>query len=392
MTFSGRSTDDAHAAARPAAPGRMPAWIGPGPPRGRAGRRRTGRTARRRAARRGRLHPRGRRGGDPRPARRPRSRARDGSAVAADETAGAGYASARVAAGRARLRPGAVAAAGARHRGADRVGAAPDRCRRGGAPGGDRPADRPCRHAAARGRGQHVRAAASDVRAGDVCSRPGPRLGARRLAVAAAIGRGRLRVHPTPRVVLLSVGDELRRAGHARRPLATAVFEADGHALEARPGRGHRRGRVGISATTGRSCARRCGPAGPRGPDRHHRRTVGAGARHRQGRAGVDGQRPARPGRDDPGSGTASARWPTIWPATSRSRSSRCRATPSPRRSRSRCSSGRPCGPWPGTPAVPPVVAAEGVEGWVSPPGLRQFVPATVLGVARRGVPRHADR
>ncbi|WP_028047302.1 gephyrin-like molybdotransferase Glp [Cellulomonas sp. URHE0023] len=80
--------------------------------------------------------------------------------------------------------------------------------------------------------GQHVRAAGSDVRAGDVVLAVGTRLGARQLALAAAMGRGRLRVHPTPRVVLLSVGDELVEPGSTgTRP--GAVYEADGHALEA---------------------------------------------------------------------------------------------------------------------------------------------------------------
>ncbi|GAA3796506.1 molybdopterin molybdenumtransferase MoeA [Cellulomonas soli] len=80
--------------------------------------------------------------------------------------------------------------------------------------------------------GQHVRTAGSDVRGGDVVLTVGTRLGARQLALAAAMGRGRLHVHPTPRVVLLSVGDELVEPGGAAAPPG-AVFEADGHALEA---------------------------------------------------------------------------------------------------------------------------------------------------------------
>jgi molybdopterin molybdotransferase len=80
--------------------------------------------------------------------------------------------------------------------------------------------------------GQHVRPAGSDVRAGQVVLEAGTRLGARQLALAAAMGRGRLRVHPTPRVVLLSVGDELVEPG-STGTLPGTVFEADGHALEA---------------------------------------------------------------------------------------------------------------------------------------------------------------
>lgn len=78
--------------------------------------------------------------------------------------------------------------------------------------------------------GQHVRGAGADVRAGEVVLTAGTRLGARQVALAAAMGRGRLPVHPTPRVVILSVGDELVEPTSAGRP--GAVFEADGHALE----------------------------------------------------------------------------------------------------------------------------------------------------------------
>lgn len=82
--------------------------------------------------------------------------------------------------------------------------------------------------------GQWVRGAGADVRGADVVLRTGTRLGARQLALAAAMGRGRLRVHPTPRVVLLSVGDELTEPptkGAAR--VGAHTYEADGHALEA---------------------------------------------------------------------------------------------------------------------------------------------------------------
>ncbi|ADG73747.1 molybdenum cofactor synthesis domain protein [Cellulomonas flavigena DSM 20109] len=81
------------------------------------------------------------------------------------------------------------------------------------------------------GVGQHVRGAGADVRAGDVVLTAGTRLGARQIALAATMGRGRLPVHPTPRVVLMSVGDELVEPTTAARP--GTVFEVDGHALEA---------------------------------------------------------------------------------------------------------------------------------------------------------------
>ena len=67
----------------------------------------------------------------------------------------------------------------------------------------------------------------------DVVLSSGTRLGARQLALAAAMGRGRLRVHPTPRVVLLSVGDELVEPPTKGTAPADVTYEADGHALEA---------------------------------------------------------------------------------------------------------------------------------------------------------------
>lgn len=78
--------------------------------------------------------------------------------------------------------------------------------------------------------GEHVRPAAGEAKAGDVVLRAGTRLGARQLALCAALGRARVPVHPTPRVVLLSVGDELVEPGGRAEP--GQVCEADGHALE----------------------------------------------------------------------------------------------------------------------------------------------------------------
>lgn len=77
---------------------------------------------------------------------------------------------------------------------------------------------------------QHVRLPGADARAGQVALAAGTRLGARQLALAALLGKGRLRVHPTPRVVIISVGDELVEPGTALRD--GGVYEADGHALE----------------------------------------------------------------------------------------------------------------------------------------------------------------
>ena len=170
---------------------------------------------------------------------------RDGYAVAAHDTSRSGYATRDAAAGRAR-RP-------ARAR-ADRCGWCPGpRC-------GSRRARR-CRSGADavvpleetdRGTarvsmqrpavaGQHVRPAGSDVRAGDVVLAAGTRLGARQLALAAAMGRGRLRVHPTPRVVLLSVGDELVEPGSTRNAPGHRVRGRRARARGGRPRRRRRR-------------------------------------------------------------------------------------------------------------------------------------------------------
>lgn len=79
--------------------------------------------------------------------------------------------------------------------------------------------------------GQYVRPAGLDARGGDVVLAAGTRLGSRQLGLAAALGRNRLTVHPTPRVVLLAVGDELKEPGTAAGP--GFVHEADRYALEA---------------------------------------------------------------------------------------------------------------------------------------------------------------
>ncbi|GGS29976.1 gephyrin-like molybdotransferase Glp [Streptomyces griseoviridis] len=55
----------------------------------------------------------------------------------------------------------------------------------------------------------HVRAAGSDVRAGDRALTAGTVLGPPQIGLLAAIGRGRVRVRPRPRVVVLSTGSEL---------------------------------------------------------------------------------------------------------------------------------------------------------------------------------------
>ncbi|MFJ6833204.1 gephyrin-like molybdotransferase Glp [Streptomyces sp. NPDC091209] len=55
----------------------------------------------------------------------------------------------------------------------------------------------------------HVRARGSDVKAGDRALEAGTVLGPPQIGLLAAIGRGTVRVHPRPRVVVLSTGSEL---------------------------------------------------------------------------------------------------------------------------------------------------------------------------------------
>ncbi|MGC0272957.1 gephyrin-like molybdotransferase Glp [Pseudactinotalea sp. Z1739] len=79
------------------------------------------------------------------------------------------------------------------------------------------------------GPGTNVRAQGADLRADQVAMAAGERVGARQVALLAALGRSRVSVHPRPRVVLVSVGDELVEPG--RRISTGEVYDANGHAL-----------------------------------------------------------------------------------------------------------------------------------------------------------------
>ena len=77
--------------------------------------------------------------------------------------------------------------------------------------------------------GENVRARAFEARSGETVLARGTRVGARQIALVAGLGRGRILVHPKPRVVIVSVGAELTEPG---RPAAAGqVFDANGHAL-----------------------------------------------------------------------------------------------------------------------------------------------------------------
>ncbi|MDO5700409.1 MAG: molybdopterin molybdotransferase MoeA [Bowdeniella nasicola] len=77
--------------------------------------------------------------------------------------------------------------------------------------------------------GENVRPQASDMAEGSVVLRAGTRIGAPQIALLAAVGRGRVRVHPKPRVVIISIGDELVEPGQPRTP--GEVYDANSHAI-----------------------------------------------------------------------------------------------------------------------------------------------------------------
>ena len=77
--------------------------------------------------------------------------------------------------------------------------------------------------------GQTVRRRAGDVAAGTTVLPRGSRVSARQIALLAGIGRYRVKVMPAPRVVIVSIGDELVEPGQPRDP--GDVFDANGHAL-----------------------------------------------------------------------------------------------------------------------------------------------------------------
>ena len=77
--------------------------------------------------------------------------------------------------------------------------------------------------------GENIRRKAEDVEEGTVVLRSGTRVGARQVALLAGVGRSRVLVHPRPRVVILSIGDEIVEPGREARP--GTVFDANGHAL-----------------------------------------------------------------------------------------------------------------------------------------------------------------
>ena len=77
--------------------------------------------------------------------------------------------------------------------------------------------------------GDNVRRRAEDVKSGTTVLKRGSRVSARQVALLAGLGLHRVRVRPAPRVVVVSIGDELVEPGQFRE--AGDVFDANGHAL-----------------------------------------------------------------------------------------------------------------------------------------------------------------
>ncbi len=113
--------------------------------------------------------------------------------------------------------------------------------------------------------GQNIRRVGEDVVAGQALVAAGTRLTARHLGLLAATGHDRVRVHPRPRVVVMSTGSELVQPGRALRD--GQIFESNSYAARGRrhrhrrprvPGAAGRRRRPRPSSTPSRT--RRCGP------------------------------------------------------------------------------------------------------------------------------------
>ncbi|MBE7219073.1 MAG: molybdopterin molybdotransferase MoeA, partial [Caulobacteraceae bacterium] len=82
------------------------------------------------------------------------------------------------------------------------------------------------------GSSRHVRPKGGDFRAGDVLLPAGVRIDPWRLMLAASAGHGELLVAPSPRVAILSTGEEIVPAGAEAGP--HQIFESNGPALAAR--------------------------------------------------------------------------------------------------------------------------------------------------------------
>lgn len=80
-------------------------------------------------------------------------------------------------------------------------------------------------------RGANVRPAGQDVGAGAVVLRAGRHLGPAELGLLATVGKAQVLVHPAPRVVVISTGDELLEPDEPDRP--GAIRDSNSYALTA---------------------------------------------------------------------------------------------------------------------------------------------------------------
>jgi molybdopterin molybdotransferase len=77
----------------------------------------------------------------------------------------------------------------------------------------------------------YVRRVGEDVQTGDVAVRPGSVIGSAQVGLLAAVGRAKVRVHPRPRLSVLSVGEEL--VDVERTPGVGQVYDINSYALAA---------------------------------------------------------------------------------------------------------------------------------------------------------------
>jgi len=233
--------------------------------------------------------------------------------------------------------------------------------------------------------GEHVRHVGTDARGGDVVLVAGTRLGPRQLALVAALGRGRVTVHPTSRVVVLSIGDELAEPGAPLRDgkvhdvngpaLTSAVHDTGASAIRVRVMRDDPASlreaiedqvvRADLLITTGGLSESRLDTVkdvlGSLGKMRFDNVAMSPGHRQGFGRIGRELTPGGVPVFALPGHPVAAyisfevfVR-PALWSIAGR----------------------------PGL--FRPSVAAVATSGWQSPAGLRQFVPATLVGSPGEG-------
>ena len=96
--------------------------------------------------------------------------------------------------------------------------------------------------------GEYVRHVGDDVQPGDVAVRAGAIIGPAQVGLLASVGRGKVLVHPKPRMSIISIGDELVDVDQA--PGSGQVYDVNSYALTA-AGRdaGADVHRVGIAST-----------------------------------------------------------------------------------------------------------------------------------------------